>query len=295
MRIAVAATPSLAIPSLEALYHKHDIAFVITQPDRPTGRGRNVQQSDVAAWAITKGLPVYKNLSECTLLSEVDCVITIAFGVIIPKEILARPRFGFLNLHYSLLPRWRGAAPVQRALMAGDKKTGVTVFQLEAGMDTGPIFVSREMIIEENWNAEDLFTRLNEIGSQALLDAIDLVESGFQPKAQNGQPTLAPKIAKEEFLLNFALPSQRLRAVIRGLYPSSYTFFDGKRVKVLAAENGPAVHGRAGEVMGADPLIVACGDGSSLILQRVIPEGKREMATQDWVRGTRIEPGAFFG
>lgn len=295
MRIAVAATPSLAIPALEALLQRHEVAFVITQPDRAIGRGLNVQQSDVAVWAFKKGLTVYKNLSDCTRLSEVDCVITIAFGVMIPKEILELPRYGFLNLHYSLLPRWRGAAPVQRALMAGDKSTGVTVFQLESGMDTGPIYVSQELVIDEDWNSEDLFQRLNEIGSQALLEALDLVASGFQPIAQKGEPTLAPKISKVEFLLDFTQPAQTLRAVIRGLYPSSYTFYDGKRIKILAAQSGPDAHGKPGEVLKVDPLVVACGDGTSLVLQRVVPEGKREMSAQDWVRGARIEQGAFFG
>ena len=294
MRIAVAATPALSIPALETLHRDHEISFVLTQPDRPSGRGRSLRESEVAQWAHTQGLPVFKDLHSCHLLPTVDLVVTVAYGVLIPKDVLRLPKHGFINLHYSLLPRWRGAAPVQRALMAGDKKTGVTVFQLDAGMDTGPIYVQQEIEIDEQWRAQELFVALNEIGAESILKAIELIEDGTSPVVQEGESCLAPKIAKSEFHINFSQEAEELRNLVRGLFPSAYMTYLSQRIKVLAATRGPAQTGVTGEVSALDPLTVSCGNGSSLIIERVLPEGKREMSAAEWVRGSRLDIGARF-
>ena len=295
MRIAVAATPALTLPILETLYSQHEILFVLTQPDRPAGRGRAMRESDVAQWAHTKNLPVYKELASCERIHDVELVITIAYGVLIPSSILALPRYGFINLHYSLLPKFRGAAPVQRSLMAGDTESGVTVFQLDRGMDTGPIFVQRRVEIEDWWNCDDLFAVLSRIGSEALLETLDQVQSGEQPHPQEGAPSLAPKIAKSELHINFSHSSTVIRNHIRGLFPDAYMEYGTQRIKVLSGLIGPSCTAVPGSVVSLDPLTIACGEGTSLTIDRVLPEGKRAMSAAEWLRGARIESGSSFG
>ena len=294
MRIAVAATPALSIPALETLHRNHEISFVLTQPDRPSGRGRTLRESEVAQWAHSKGLQIFKDIHSCNLLSTVNLVVTVAYGVLIPERLLRLPRHGFINLHYSLLPLWRGAAPVQRALMAGDKKTGVTVFQLDAGMDTGPIYVQEEIAIDDEWRAQELFDALNEIGGKSLLDAIEQITAGKSPKAQQGEGSLAPKIAKSEFHIDFSQEAQKVRNLVRALSPFAYTTYRSQRVKVLSASAGLAQVGATGEVLSLEPLTVACGKGSSIIIEQVLPEGKRAMSAAEWIRGSRLQTGVRF-
>ena len=295
MRIAVAATPAIAIPSLEALMQRHEIVAVFTQPDKPYGRGQRLRQSDVGTWAQSKGLPVFKELTHPEILSAVDLVITVAYGVLVRDELLKLPRHGFINLHYSLLPRWRGAAPVQRALLAGDSETGVTIFKLDQGMDTGPIYIQRRLAIAPTWNSAELFDELNVLGSSALLDALDEIEQGRVPREQEGAATLAPKIDKSEFHLDFYRPALEVHNRIRALFPHSYFLVQGERVKALTSREGEGCQAPAGSVIEQDPLTIACGDGRALIIERVVPEGKREMASGDWLRGARLEIGALVG
>jgi len=294
MRIAIAATPSIAIPAIERLTKFHEIAFLLTQPDKPFGRGQEVHESDVAQWGRRHGLKVFKSLEECADLASVDLVITIAYGVLIPESYLAQPRHGFVNLHYSLLPRWRGAAPVQRALLAGDEQTGVTVFQLEKGMDTGPIYVQHKIAIDPEWNSHQLFERLNELGGQALLETIEVIAQGGVPVAQHGSPTYAPKIGKDEFRLNFSRTAEELGNQIRALYPSTFCFYGEKRFKILQASSSVASGCSPGDVVATSPLTIGCGEGTALICEVVQPEGKRAMSAQDWVRGAKIEIGHRF-
>lgn len=295
MRIAVAATPAIAIPSLEALLQHHEIVAVFTQPDKPYGRGQHLRESDVGQWARTKKLPVYKELNHPDILSSVDLVVTVAYGVLVREELLQLPRYGFINLHYSLLPRWRGAAPVQRALLAGDEETGISIFKLDQGMDTGPIYIQRKISISRMWTASQLFDELNSLGSRALLDALDLIADGVAPSEQEGIATLAPKIEKSEFHLDFLHSAFSVHNRVRALFPHSYFLIQGQRIKVLASREGVRDEATAASVVGLNPLSIACGDGRTLVIERVLPEGKREMASEEWIRGARLEIGALVG
>lgn len=295
MRIGIAATPAIAIPALERLSEKHAIEFLLTQPDKPFGRGQSLRESDVAQWAHSKAIPVFKELSEEVPLSSVDLVVVIAYGKIISQKFLEVPRFGFINLHYSLLPRWRGAAPVQRSLMAGDKSSGVTVFRLDQGMDTGPIFTVRQTPIDDGWSASELFERLNSLGSDALLEALSKIESGEEPHAQKGEPTYAPKIAKEEYQIQFSDDARKVRDQIRGLYPNAFFTYGGQRIKVTKAHDIEGVSAEPGAMCSLDPFTIACAGQSALVIDRIIPEGKREMSSAEWIRGARIEIGEIGG
>ena len=298
MRIAIAATPAIAIPALESLSRQHHIIFVVTQSDKAQGRGRQILPSEVAQWASQRSIEVLKPERFIELedrLVEVDLVITIAYGQIIPERVLNVPRYGFINLHYSLLPQWRGAAPVQRALMAGDKKSGVTVFALDKGMDTGPIYVQKEVVIAREWRSKELFEELNRVGVIALQECVEKIESGATPYVQVGEPSFAPKIEKSENHLALEKPASTLFNEIRGLYPNAYFNFKESRIKVTTAHEGSSSIGKCGEVIELQPLRIVCGENSSLIITSVIPEGKREMSSEEWLRGARLTIGEIFG
>jgi methionyl-tRNA formyltransferase len=177
MRIAVAASPEVAIPSLEALLKsEHTVVRVISQPDKPAGRGRELTPTPVSQWALDAGIELQRPVDSAAIAKAVedcDCVITIGYGVLLPISILTIPKFGFLNLHFSLLPRWRGAAPVQRAIEAQDSVTGVTVFQLDEGMDTGPIYTVHRFALDSDITSDELLTELGEVGVGALLETLE--------------------------------------------------------------------------------------------------------------------------
>ena len=220
MRICIAATPSVAVPTLDALLASgHQIVSVITRPEAPAGRGRNFRSSAVSDWASLNKVQLHKPESSdeiSLLVAQCDLVVTIGFGVLLPETVLNIPKFGFINLHFSLLPRWRGAAPVQRALEAGDSTTGVTVFKLDAGMDTGPIYTSLPFDISPTTNTADLLENLASLGVQAVLDAISLIESGQSPKVQSSEDaTRAYKLTSEEAQIDW---SQGSLAIVKDLF-----------------------------------------------------------------------------
>lgn len=298
MQIAVAATPAIAIPALRSLKERHQIAFLITQNDKPFGRGRELRESEVAMWGRENGIEVLKPGKFAEIaprLSEVELVITIAYGQLIRESELWLPKHGFINLHYSLLPRWRGAAPVQRALLAGDSTSGVTVFQLDRGMDTGPIYTQRKLEIAAQWRAKELFEKLNEVGSAALTDAIAMIEAGVPPQPQVGEASYAAKIEKAEYAITFTESASAVVNKVRGLYPNAYCTLRGTRIKITAAAVGAPCSVGAGEVISLDPFTIATGSGTSIVIESVVPEGRREMSAQEWQRGARIEVGTRLG
>ncbi|MFM6841595.1 MAG: methionyl-tRNA formyltransferase, partial [Candidatus Planktophila sp.] len=189
MRVAVAASPALAIPTLEALLaSSHELVAVISQPDRPAGRGKVLTPTPVSEWALAHQVPLLRPDSKeevATAVEGVECVVTIGYGVLIPESILAIPRHGFLNLHFSLLPRWRGAAPVQRSIEAGDAVTGITVFQLDAGMDTGPIYTVHRFALDNDITSDELFVELGDLGVGAVLETLAKIERGERPQPQS--------------------------------------------------------------------------------------------------------------
>ncbi len=302
MRIAVAATPSVAIPTLEWLFEsEHQLDLIITQPDRPSGRGQKTTQSPVSEWAREKSIEVIKPEASSdliTIVSNFDLVITIGYGVILPENLLTLPVHGFLNLHFSLLPAYRGAAPVQRALENGEHESGVTVFKLDRGMDTGPIYSQKMIVIENAWRSFELFEELSKLGVGAIKDAIDKIASGVEPLPQFGVASYAQKISKMEAKIDFALPAHTvLRRIKAFTYePGAWTLFNKEPFKISMAQEVDNVQGDPGEVsIVGQRVIVSCGNSTSLEILRVTPSGKREMNAIDWSRGTRIVQGVSFG
>ena len=301
MQIAVAATPEVALPTLEALLvSEHDLVAVITQPDRPAGRGLALKESPVATWAKVRGITVRKPVDQEELklaVADVDLVITIGFGVIIKEEILNLPRHGFINLHFSLLPKWRGAAPVQRAIEAGDQTTGVTVFKLDKGMDTGPIYRQNEIELPVKATTSSLLQDLAAIGAPVVLDAMIAIEANEAPVAQseNGA-SRAEKLSKDEGRIDWQLSATKIERKIRAFYPApgAWTTFRDEAIKIESAELREAKFGQPGALLLEGKELFVCTAEGSLQIFTVKPAGKASMSATDWVNGARIEQEARF-
>jgi methionyl-tRNA formyltransferase len=302
MRLGVAATPDVAIPTLDWLLHSdHEVALIITQPDKPAGRGRVLKQSVVADWADQHGISIIKPESPSDLrgaLESLDCVITIGYGVLLPQEILDLPKHGFLNLHFSLLPAYRGAAPVQRALHNGDRVTGVSVFQLEKGMDTGPIYTQSSLDVEPSWRSFELLSALSKMGPAVIEQALKMITDGVPPIPQTGASSLAPKISKAEAQLDFSKPSEIIINSIRAFTyePGSWSLWKGEPFKVTSAVSNYQTGIDEGAIVVLDhKVLVGCGHSSAIELLTVVPAGKREMSAIEWARGARLQGGEHFG
>ena len=301
MHIGVAATPDVAIPTLNWLLQSdHEIALIITQPDRPSGRGQVLQQTLVADWAQGHQIPLIKPESSQELLGtidDLDLVLTIGYGVLLPESILSLPKHGFLNLHFSLLPAYRGAAPAQRALQSGELVTGVTVFQLDKGMDTGPIFVQQSINIDPSWRSFELLQHLSYLGPDVVKKSFDMIQKGESSKNQEGLATYAPKISKSEAKIDFTQDSVKIANAIRAFTyePGAWTLWKGESFKICATKvsNGPS--GIPGQVSVIDDSVVVSTGSGTLELLRVIPSGKKEMDAIDWARGARLTGGEIFG
>lgn len=303
MRVAVAATPSLALPTLEwILTSEHQLELVITRVDKPVGRGRVFQESKVAQWATSQGIPTIKPNNPSDLigvLSDIEVVITLAYGVILPESVLRIPRYGFLNIHFSLLPAWRGAAPVQRGIENGDRISGITVFQLDAGMDTGPIYIQDPVVIEEEESAGELLVRLAARAPYSAAQALSMIADGFTPIPQdeNGK-SLAPKISKGETRVNWKQDALLIDRRIRAFspLPGCWTQWRGSRINLTKAkvtsngENLPP--GRIS--ISNEELIVGCANGSALQIVQIQPSGKRAMKAEEWLNGARFVTGDCF-
>jgi len=294
MRLVYLGTPADAVPSLHALVRAgHDIAFVVTQPDRRRGRGGATRPSALKAAALALGLEVRTPHKAIEIADELRSSgaavgVVVAFGQLLPPALLEIPPLGFVNVHFSLLPRWRGAAPVERAMLAGDAETGVCVMQLEAGLDTGPVYARRALTIGPDETAGDLRARLVELGTALLLETLPNL-SAATPEPQHGEETYASRLTVEEFELDWAQPAAGLARVVRAgnPRPGAWTTVDGKRCKIWRArvvEHGEGFDAPPGTVAsGAD---VATGDGF-LTLVDVQPEGKGVMPAAAWLAGRR--------
>jgi methionyl-tRNA formyltransferase len=303
VRLAVAATPDVAIPTLDALLESaHHIVAVITQPDRPAGRGRVLTASPVSDWADQHQITTIKPSSPDDLLSVfsgIDCVVTIGYGVILPEKILSLPKYGFINLHFSLLPKWRGAAPVQRSIEAGDTVTGVTVFKLDPGMDTGPIYLTREIQMDSSWNSADLLERLAALGAGAVMETLALIESGVVPTPQNSEGvSRAHKLSTSEGEINWSAPRAEITRKILAFTPSpgAWTKFRGATLKIVKTGTAQTTTTlKPGEIaLESAELVVGTLDGP-LQISHVTPSGKSSMSAMDWARGVRITEGEYLG
>ena len=286
--------PSLA----EIISSGHNVVRVYTQPPRRSGRGKQVTKSPVHQFAELMGLSVETPESFRkskvidgleALKADVACVV--AYGQILPQRALDAPRYGCLNLHGSLLPRWRGAAPVQRAIMAGDAQTGVQIMQMAKGLDTGDILLSESTDIRADDTAATLSQRLSRLGAQMWPRALGAVErEALSPTPQSGEPTYAHKIDKSEARLDWSLSARNLEAHIRGLspFPGAWCEIDNRRVKIHLAQVVDG-QGKPGEVLD-DSLTIACGEGALQLLS-VQPAGKSRMSVDDYLRGTPVPLG----
>ena len=302
MRLGVAATPEVAIPTLNWLLDsEHELALIITQPDKPAGRGRNLKQSEVADWAVEHKIEVIKPAASEDLkvhLKNIDCVVTIGYGVLLPQSILDIPKFGFINLHFSLLPAYRGAAPVQRALQNGDLISGVSVFQLEKGMDTGPIYSTISIQIEPQWRSTELLSVLSKLGPNAVEKALQMIERGESPTPQTRDSSIAPKISKLEAQIDFRKDSTTIVNHIRAFTyePGAWCLWKGEPFKITNAISAKDVNLSEGAIsVDAKKVLVGCGENSAVELLTVIPAGKKEMSAIEWARGARLTGGEYFG
>jgi methionyl-tRNA formyltransferase len=296
VQIAVAATPEVALPTLEALLvSEHNLVAVITQPDRPAGRGLALKESPVAIWAKERGINVRKPVDQDELklaVADVDLVITIGFGVIIKEEVLNVPRHGFINLHFSLLPKWRGAAPVQRAIEAGDQITGVTVFQLDKGMDTGPIYCQKEIAMPHQATTESLLQELSVFGAPVILDAISAIESNEVPAIQSVDgASRADKLSKDEGRIDWQLSAELIDRKIRAFFPApgAWTTFRDETIKIESAAVVVSGDGQPGEICVVEKEVLVSTAQKSLQLLSVKPAGKASMRAISWTNGARIE------
>jgi methionyl-tRNA formyltransferase len=301
VRIGVAATPDVAIPTLNWLLQSdHEIALIITQPDRPSGRGQILQQTAVAEWAHNHQIPVVKPESSQELVGKVehlDLVLTIGYGVLLPESILSLPKKGFLNLHFSLLPAYRGAAPAQRALHNGEVTTGVTVFQLDKGMDTGPIFAQKSITIDPSWRSFELLKELANLGPDVVKRSFEMIESGKSSRAQAGNSTNAPKISKAEAKIDFTQDSALIVNAIRAFTyePGAWTLWKGESFKICATGVSNTSSGTPGQILVIDKSVFVSTGSGAIELLKVIPAGKKEMDAIDWARGARLTGGEIFG
>ena len=309
LRIAFAGTPQFALPALRVLLASaHRVVGVLTQPDRPAGRGRELRASPVKLLATQRELPIDQPATlktpegRAVLASWTpDLLVVVAYGLILPPAVLALPRLGCVNIHGSLLPRWRGAAPIQRAILAGDAETGVTIMQLDAGLDTGPMLLERRRPIHSHDTAGDLHDALSELGAAALAEAVDGLAAGTlkaRPQPADGA-TYAPKIEKSEARIDWSTSAIALDRQVRAFnpWPMAETRFAGESLKVLRARvaEQPASDAAPGTVLGIadDGLRVACGEGV-LAVRELQRAGKRPVSARDFANAVRLD-GLRFG
>ena len=310
MLLVFCGTPRFAVPTLEKLVEAHhSVPLVVTQPDRPRGRGMELVSSPVKAAAVHLGIPLVqpaaiKNNDEFRAqlaALKPDAIVVVGYGRIIPQWMIDLPRFGNLNLHASLLPKYRGAAPIQWAIASGESVTGVTTMRINAGLDTGDILLQRQMPISEDETAETLAPKLAAIGADLMVETLRGLENGrVQPTRQDhSQATLAPILKKEDGRMDFSRSATDLLNRIRGFrpWPGAFTTFKNKTLQVLRAEPWPTSSQlNPGSIsLEGSHLVVGCGNGTALDLAEIQIEGKRRMTAQEFINGYRPKTGDRLG
>jgi len=306
LRVVFAGSPDAAVPSLDALDRSgHEIAAVVSREDSPVGRRRVLTPTPVAARAEALGLPVIRadrltpEVGESIAALRPDLGVVVAYGGLIREPLLSAPRHGWINLHFSLLPRWRGAAPVQHAIIAGDETTGVSVFRLVPALDAGPVFAERAEPIGRFQTSGTLLERLARVGAEVLVDVVDAIADGRAVAAeQEGEPTLAPKLSVADGVLDWARGAEELDRRIRGVSPEpgASTTLDGERFKVLEAAIARDVPSSApGVVLAAGRRVLVGTADAPLELLRVQPAGRTAMAADAWWRGRPADRATVLG
>ncbi|MBR3420668.1 MAG: methionyl-tRNA formyltransferase [Ruminococcus sp.] len=305
MRVVFMGTPDFAVPCLRALVEGGcEVAAVFTQPDKPKGRGYKMIPTPVKAAAEEYGIPVYQPLSlrkgedaeeSLRILHDIapELIVVTAYGQILPKEVLELPDHGCVNIHASLLPRYRGAAPINWVILNGETETGVTSMQMSEGLDTGDMLIKRSTEIGENETYEELYARLSEMGGEVLMDTVKAIESGtLSPEKQDDSLTCySPMIRKEMSALDFSKTAAEVHNTIRGV--TGFAMLEGKRIKVYrsAISDNIAPDAENGAIVDTDRFTVKCGDGKCVTFLEVQPEGKKRMKTEDFLRGKKLTKG----
>ena len=306
LRVVFAGTPGFSVPCLEALlaHSDMDVVGVISQPDRKSGRGMKLTPSPVKKAALHANVDVItpltlrNNHEVLTWLNEkkADFLVVVAFGMILPKEILQAVGIAAINVHASLLPRWRGAAPIERALLAGDEETGVCIMHMEEGLDTGGIYACKTLPIEAHTTGSDLWFALAPLGAELLVETLPKIANGLAAKPQGEQGmTYAKKLSNDERIIDWSMQAATIDRLVRCFSPkpSARTYINGKILKVIAGEILPnAIDKPAGEIVGIkNGLDVSCGDGKVYRITELQPEGKKTMHAEDYLRGSSLSLG----
>ncbi|MCQ2521545.1 MAG: methionyl-tRNA formyltransferase [Lachnospiraceae bacterium] len=307
MKIVFMGTPDFAVGALDAIVQAgHEVTLVVTQPDRQKGRGKEVAMSPVKETALKYNLPVFQPVrikapeavAELRKV-EADAFVVAAFGQILSKEILEMPPLGCINIHGSLLPKYRGSAPIQRAVIEGEKETGITIMQMDEGIDTGDILMKRAIPIEDTDTGESMFEKLAALGSEMIVEALPLIAEGklTAQKQDDSQSSYAKMLTKDMGDLDFGKSARELDCLIRGLnsWPSAYTRLGGKTLKIWEAKVTEG-EGRPGSVLQVtkDAIEVATGNGALAITSLQL-EGKKRMQTKDFLLGYQVKPGDMLG
>jgi methionyl-tRNA formyltransferase len=304
MKLIFAGTPEFAAVALDSLLDAgHEISLVLTQPDRPAGRGMHARESRVKIVATERALPIVQPVSLKTVdvqsllrATGADAMVVAAYGLILPPEVLEIPARGCLNIHASLLPRWRGAAPIQRALLAGDSETGITIMQMNAGLDTGDILQRESTPITIDDNAQSLHDRLARMGGQSIVRA--LREQSVPIPQDEALASYAGKITKPEAVIDWSLDAAEICRRVRAFnpVPGAMTTFDGTNLKIWAAQPLTRAHAVPGTIVSADAdgVVVAAGE-STVRIQELQKAGGRRLSAGAFLSGTRLQPGALLG
>jgi methionyl-tRNA formyltransferase len=310
MRVVFFGTPQFAVPTLTALLASaHDVVAVVTQPDKPRGRGQKVSDAPVKALAIERGLPVLqparltRDFEAAFAALGAELGVVAAYGKILPEWILAAPRFGMINVHASLLPSYRGAAPVHRAVISGDPQTGVTIMRVVPALDAGPMMARVRRPIGLNESSDLVERDLATMGASLLVQVVDDLAAGraTEEPQNDAEATYAPRLTKDEGLLDFRAPAISVHNRIRGLrpWPTAFTFVGGKRLVIHQARVSAQPAGGADPgtcvAAGADAITIACGDGRAVDVLQLQPEGKRTMGARDYLAGHGLLAGQRFG
>lgn len=307
MRVVFMGTPDFALPSLDALCTRYEVVAAVSQPDKPGNRGE-IKFSPVKQFALERGIPLFQfkkaRLDGVETLKQLrpDIIVTAAYGQILSLEILDIPRLGVLNVHASLLPKYRGSSPIQWAIINGEKETGVTIMQTAEGLDCGDILLQKRIGINPDDDCESMFDKLSILGAAALIETLELIEKNeaIPVKQNESEASYFPMLKKQDGLIDWTTDAETIFNKVRGMkaWPTAYTSFGGKILKIYKcaiADDCENPDGSTGEILCADKKLVAgCGRGA-LILQEVQPEGKRKMTAQEFLNGSRLRAGDRLG
>ena len=308
LKIVFMGTPEFAVPCVKILAESgHELKAVFTQPDKPKGRGYKMIPTPVKSVALEYNIPVYQPLSlrkgedsekAMEILKEIspDLIVVTAYGQILPKEVLELPKYGCINIHASVLPKYRGAAPINWVILNGETETGVTSMQMNEGLDTGDMLICRKTSIGKNETYQELYSRLAEIGGEVLSETLSALENGtLNPQKQDDSLSCySPMIKKEMSALDFGKSAQEVHNTIRGV--TGFTVFNGKRLKVFSSEVSDGIfQGEYGTIADTEKFSVICGDGKAVIFNEVQLEGSKRMKTSDFIRGRKLVKGEKLG